>query len=191
MNRLSILFLILMPGLCVPGRLAAGQRGKTAKTDPSSPVTVLRSATFQINIASDAMSVFDFLSDQNKLSRWFPDQAIMEPSLGGRVHFRFKNGVWGGVVTEYIRGNALSYSWQGPSDTSETKVRFKLTPQGGETFVEMVHSNFTTSSDLEAWIKLWKGYLENLKSVIETGTDMRGAAAKPSARPAAKPRRSK
>jgi len=147
-----------------------------AKVEETGPVTVTRAATLRVTISSDAVGIFDYLSDSKKLALWFPDQAIMEPQLGGKYYFRWTGteGVWSGVVTEFLRGNTLSFTWQPPNEASVTNVRIKLFPQGAETTVELSHSGFSSSDALEKAVTNWEFYLKNLKSVIEQGADMRG-----------------
>jgi len=147
-----------------------------AKVEETGPVTVTRAATLRVTISSDAVGIFDYLSDSKKLALWFPDQAIMEPQLGGKYYFRWTGteGVWSGVVTEFLRGNTLGFTWQPPNEASVTNVRIKLFPQGAETTVELSHSGFSSSDALEKAVTNWEFYLKNLKSVIEQGADMRG-----------------
>lgn len=156
------------------GLLVLGGVTATAQR-PRADVQVTRSATLRTAIASDTMEVFDFLSNSQKLASWFPDQAIMEPHFGGRYHFRWEgaSGVWSGVVTQFIRGNTLAYTWQAPGEPYETNVQFKLFPQGAETLVELTHRGFTSAAAEEKSIKAWTFYLQNLKSVIEEETDLR------------------
>jgi hypothetical protein len=78
------------------------------------------------------------------------------------------------VVTDFIRGNTLGFTWQPPNEASVTNVRIKLFPQGAETAVELSHSGFPSSEALEKAVANWEFYLNNLKSVIEQGADMRG-----------------
>jgi uncharacterized protein YndB with AHSA1/START domain len=135
----------------------------------------MRAVTLRIAISSDTIGIFDFLSNAQKLASWFPDQAIIEPRFGGKYHFRWedKQGVWSGVVTQFIRGNTLAYTWQAPGEPYETNVQFKLFPQGAETLVELTHSGFTSAAAEEKSIKAWTFYLQNLKSVIEEEIDLR------------------
>lgn len=96
------------------GASAAAQTAKRpAKAEAPSPVSVYRAATLRVTIASDTRSVFEYFSDSKKLTLWFPDQAIFDPQIGGKYHFRWKDaaGIWDGVVTEFIRGNTLSFTW--------------------------------------------------------------------------------
>ena len=170
----------------------SAQRAKRpAKPEAAGPVTVMRSANLRIPIASDAVSIFGYLSDQQKLILWFPDQAILEPHFGGRYHFRWNNqeGVWTGVVTEFVAGNTLAFTWKPPQEETETQVRFKLSPQGGQTQVELTHSGFVSAEAFDKAVKAWVIYLQNLKSVIEDQVDLRQTAAKTPTRPAVHSRR--
>lgn len=159
-----------------PGSLAAQRPRRPPKAGDTGPVSVTRSATLHVSIASDATGIFEYLADSKKMALWFPDQAIIESQLGGKYHFRWNgtDGVWSGVVTEFIRGNTLGFTWQPPTEPNETNVRFRLFPQGAETVVELTHSGFPSSEALDRAVKAWVFYLQNLKSVIEQGTDMRG-----------------
>ncbi len=175
--------------LLLGGVLSAAQRTRRpAPRVEESPVSVSRSATFHITIASDTVGIFAYLSEADKLALWFPDQAIIEPRLGGKYHFRFKDeeGVWSGVVTDFIRGNTLGYTWLPPGETAETAVFFKLSPQGGQTLVELTQSGFLLSAEQEKAVTAWTFYLENLKSVIEEGSDLRQARRKATRKPVRK-----
>jgi uncharacterized protein YndB with AHSA1/START domain len=155
--------------------LLAQQRAKRAATKEQSPVSVTRSATLSILIASDSTTLFAYLSDSKKLQAWFPDQAILVPEVGGQYHFRWngKEGVWSGVVTEFSRGRALGFTWRPPDEADQTNVRFSLSLERAETRVELTHSGFTSSESLDKAVKFWDLYLRNLKSVIEQGNDLR------------------
>jgi uncharacterized protein YndB with AHSA1/START domain len=171
--RLTPLMLLLLLAIGP----AMGQHTKRpAKAEETGPVSVTRSATLRVTISSDAVGIFNYLSDSKKLILWFPDQAIIEPQLGGKYHFRWNDtpGVWSGVVTEFIRGNTLGFTWQPPNELVVTNVRIKLFPQGAETVLELSHSGFLSSDALDKSVETWTLYLQNLKSVIEQGVDLRG-----------------
>jgi uncharacterized protein YndB with AHSA1/START domain len=162
---------------------------RPVKPADTGPVTVMRSATLQVFIASDTVGVFSYLSDQGKLTAWLADQAILEPQFGGKYHFRWKNQEpVDGVVTEFTPANTLAYTWKHPTDEAETQVRFKLSPQGGRTLVELDLQGFASTAALDKATTYWVFYLQNLKSVIEDQLDLRQAAPKAPARAAAHPR---
>jgi uncharacterized protein YndB with AHSA1/START domain len=184
----KLLVLIFLLGA---GRSATAQQHARPPVKPADtgPVTVMRSATLQIFIASDAVSVFSYLSDQGKLTTWLADRAILEPQFGGKYHFRWKNQEpVDGVVTEFMAANTLALTWKHPTDGAETQVRFKLSPQGGKTLVELEQRGFTSTADLDKAVKSWVFNLENLKSVIENQVDLRQAVAKAPAHSTARSR---
>jgi uncharacterized protein YndB with AHSA1/START domain len=134
----------------------------------------MRSATLQVYVASDAVSVFSYLSDQGKLAAWLADQAILEPQFGGDYHLRWKNQApVDGVVTEFVPANTLAFTWKHPTDQAETQVRFKLSPQGGRTLVQLDHQGFQSAEALDKAVASWVFYLKNLKSVLEDQVDLR------------------
>ena len=169
------LITLVLLGLLATGLATAQHTKRAAKSEETSPVSVTRSATLRVTISSDAVSIFNYLSDPRKLELWFPNHAIIEPRLGGQYHFRWpgSDDMWSGVVTEFIRGNTLGFTWQEPKESVVTNVRIKLFPQGGETAVELSHSGLPSSDALEKAVARWRFYLENLKSVIELGVDKR------------------
>ena len=136
--------LLLLLVTCLP---TAQHTKRPAKVEDTGPVTVTRSATLRVTISSDAEGIFDYLSDSKKLILWFPDQAIIEPQLGGKYHFRWTGtqDVWCGVVTDFVRGNTLGFTWQPPKEATVTNVKIKPFPQGAETTVELSHSGFLSS----------------------------------------------
>ena len=184
----SVLILALLGSLPSPAQ--RNRRPAKAKGEDTGPVQVTRSATLRVSIASDAVGIFEFLADSKKLEQWFPDQAIIEPKVGGKYHFRWKDaeGVWSGMVTQYIRGNALGFTWQPPGQDYETNVLFKLSPEGAQTTLELTHSGFTSHEAMDMVVKAWVFYLQNLKSVVEWGADMRQSVRQ---RPARRPTRTR
>ncbi len=134
------------------------QRARHASKEPDTrPVSVTRPATFPVAVASDMASVFDYFADSRKLTLWFPDQAIIEPQPGGKYHLRRQGieGVRSGLVTDFIPGNTLGFTWQPPGEPVETQVRFKFSLQGAETSIVPNLSGFTSSEAMDKAVKSW------------------------------------
>jgi uncharacterized protein YndB with AHSA1/START domain len=167
--------LLLVGLLSLAVRPASAQRSRESAPSQPSFVEVTRAATLRATIAADPATVFEYLVDANKLQMWFPDQAVSEAQLGGRYHFRWNDSddVWSGSYTNFIRGNTLAYTWQAPGDEYETSVLIHLSSQAGGTLIELTHSGFLTNAALDKVVKSWVFYLENLRSVIEDGVDLR------------------
>jgi uncharacterized protein YndB with AHSA1/START domain len=68
---------------------------------------------------------FKAITDPNELTNWFPDQAILEPKIGGKIKFSFyENSKRGnpcgrdndnfreGTIREFISNKKISYTWE-------------------------------------------------------------------------------
>lgn len=93
--------------------------------------------------------VFRALTDEQELTQWFPNQAVLEARVGGRMEFRFRRQETGeidtmqGTVLEMVPGKKLSYSWKGDlvPDFPDTIVTWTLEPvERNKTQVTLVHS---------------------------------------------------
>ena len=159
-------FLTLIFLLGAWSNVAAQQHARRPGKPPDTgPVSVTRSATMQVFVASDAVSVFSYLSDQGKLTAWFADQAILEPQFGSKFHFRWKNQEpVDGVVTEFIAANTLALTWKHPKDEAETQVRFKLSPQGRHTLVELEHQGFPSAAVLDKAVDFVNTHARRLRN---------------------------
>jgi len=183
------LFLVLMLSVIV-GSGAPQHARRPAPVEDTGPVSVMHSATLQVPIASDAVTLFGYLSDQRKLTAWLSEQAILEPQFGGKYHLRWKNAEpVDGLVTEYLAANTLGLTWRHPSDVAETQVRFRLSPQMGQTLVALELGGYASSATLDKAVKSWVFNLQNLKSVVETQVDLRQAARETTTRSAPRARR--
>ncbi|MBI5698127.1 MAG: SRPBCC domain-containing protein [Thaumarchaeota archaeon] len=74
--------------------------------------------TVEINAPIDA--VFRAITNADELTQWFPDQAILEQKVGGKMKFtlfadgsqyRPKDSVMEGEVLEFVSNKRLSYTW--------------------------------------------------------------------------------
>ena len=99
--------------------------------------------------------VFKAITDPDELTNWFPDQAILEPKVGGRMKFSFRKeensecrqgSTHEGTITEFIPDKKISYTWEDSkeADFSRTVVTWELEEiDHKKTKVELVHSGFT------------------------------------------------
>lgn len=114
--------------------------------------------------------VFKALMDEQELTRWFPNQAVLEARVGGRMEFRFhraetgENHTMQGKVLELVPGKKLSYSWKSDytPDFPDTVVTWTLEPlAGNRTQVTMAHSGLKGKL-LEEFDKGWTFFLGRL-----------------------------
>ena len=108
-----------------------------------------------IEIDASAETIFQALTAEDELTQWFPDVAVLEPKVGGKVRFTFyakktenldKDFYPNGEITEFVPNRKLSYTWipQGIPDFPKTIVSWTLYEiSKNKTKVELIHSGFT------------------------------------------------
>lgn len=114
--------------------------------------------TIEIDASPDV--VFNALTKDDELTQWFPNQAIFEPKVGGKMHFTFlaassqkmdKDHILEGKILEFVPNKKLVYTWM-PDNTYKpddippptTKVTWNLEEiDKNKTRVTLIHSGFT------------------------------------------------
>jgi uncharacterized protein YndB with AHSA1/START domain len=111
--------------------------------------------TIIIEASSD--TVFKAITEQEELTQWFPDQAILEPRVLGKVRFTTlkelhpewkldRDYIMEVTIKEFIPNKKLSYIWKyrDTPDFPETTVVWELVEIAPDkTRVDLTHSGFT------------------------------------------------
>ena len=101
--------------------------------------------------------VFKAIIEPEEIIQWLPDQAILEPKVGGRViiitlketHPEWKlerDIIMEGTIKEFVPNKKLSYTWKfnDTPDFPETTVTWELEQiEHNKTKLELTHSGFT------------------------------------------------
>ena len=140
----------------------------------------MTSQTFKfIKVAKATPSMaYNAFSNATALKEWLCDVATVLPRVGGRVFLAWNSGYYTcGEYTALETDRKVSFSWRGRSDPSASQVRVSIDQVNEGTRITLEH---TVDSEGEAWAESireiedgWKGSLENLVSVLETGEDLR------------------
>lgn len=112
------------------------------------------------------------------LKEWLCNGAHTFPKVGGMITMWWNNGCY--MVGEFARldPNAfVAFTWQGRSEPTSSLVQVQFSEENGSTRVEVTHQGLGSE---EIWVeprkqirKGWETGLQNLKSVLETGKDLR------------------
>ncbi len=106
-------------------------------------------------IDAPADIVFKTITDPAELTNWFPDHAILEPRVGGKIRLSFykeksteleRDHLQEGTIKEFIPGKKVSYTWQfkDTPELTETIVTWELEEiDDKKTRVVLNHSGFT------------------------------------------------
>lgn len=122
--------------------------------------------------------VFKAITDPKELTNWFPDQAVLEAKIGGKVKFSFYkeegehgdcSGAAEGTVIEFIPNKKVSYTWEKHStpDFPRTVVTWEIEEiENGRTRVNLLHTGFE-SGKLFKHDEGWSYFLDRLRKYCE------------------------
>jgi uncharacterized protein YndB with AHSA1/START domain len=121
--------------------------------------------------------VFDALQYECRLGEWLCLKARTEPRKGGKFELHWRTFDARGVFTAFAPPKRLAFTWQGSSDPGETNVKITLKAVEGGTRLTLTHSGWGSGKKWAGFAqnaeREWAKVLGNLKSVLETGIDLR------------------
>ncbi|OGO34183.1 MAG: hypothetical protein A2Z16_06320 [Chloroflexi bacterium RBG_16_54_18] len=140
----------------------------------------MTSQTFKfIKVAKATPSMtYGAFTNATALKEWLCDIATVLPRVGGRVFLAWNSGFFTcGEYTALEPDRKVAFSWRGRIDPSASQVRVSIDPVNEGTRITLEH---TVEGEGDAWAEIireiedgWRGSLENLVSVLETGEDLR------------------
>ena len=132
--------------------------------------------TREVAIAASPETVWEFLVDPEKATRWMGQSASLDPRPGGEYHVEVISGnVAVGEFVEVDPPRRLVWTWgwtdksQSPVPPGSSTIEVELVPEGDGTLMRFTHSGLP---DLEATQKHahgWEHYLERLQIVAGGG----------------------
>jgi uncharacterized protein YndB with AHSA1/START domain len=106
------------------------------------------------------------------LAAWWTTDTTGDPSLGGKIEFRFPPGGFDMEVVELAPGDRVRWRVvDGPPEWIGTEIDFRLTRSDGFTIVHFAHRGWAEPVEfLSHCSTKWAQYLLSLKAYVETGT---------------------
>ena len=131
-------------------------------------------------VSAPQTAVFAAFVEPKELRGWLCNHAYTKPQPRGRYWMRWDDGYR--VEGHYIHVSepgSLSFAWRCAQAPGQTTVSIATKAIGEQdTLITLSHSGFGNGPDWEAYsqqcARRWEEALQNLKSVIETGVDLRG-----------------
>src|SRR3954454_6903166 len=131
------------------------------------------------DIAAPRADVSRALTDTAVLDTWWTTSSESDPRPGGAFVYTWefedasRNHVQSGAYREVDDGRLVSYPW---AAGGETIVTFRLEDgAAGGTQLTLDHTGFPDDGARDHHDQGWAGFLNNLKSVLEGGSDRRAA----------------
>jgi uncharacterized protein YndB with AHSA1/START domain len=143
------------------------QPGKTVQQDET------RSAEGEIEVNATAERVWQALTDERQLVRWFPLDAKVEPGRGGSIYLSWLNEF--AATTEiqvWDPPRHLRTAWSFHEEGQPIQVTdYYIETKGGRTVVRAVTSGFPLDASWDGWVegteRGWAFELRSLKHYLE------------------------
>jgi uncharacterized protein YndB with AHSA1/START domain len=137
-----------------------------------------RQIKHSIVVATTPELAFEAVTQASELREWFADQAWTETRPNGRYAAHWNQGYHvEGRFVELQTPRRAVVTWWGTGEPGESEVKFTVKPVDDGVKVKVSHSGFGPGAEWDNAVaeaeKGWVTGLENLKSTLETGIDLR------------------
>jgi uncharacterized protein YndB with AHSA1/START domain len=136
----------------------------------------------QFFVRAAPTKVFRTMTEPAGFNRWFSDAGSLEPREGGRYEFRWTGGFHhAGKVLEFVRGKRILLTWEYENEKGLGPTTFEMSVlrEGRGTLFKLEQTGFPRNSFTQVYegaIWGWTYFGMNLKSVLETGHDLRSSS---------------
>ena len=119
-------------------------------------------AVFDRKLAHEPEQVWQMLTDNQKIQRWFSGLQIEEPGKGGYLTFDMGHGNFEKMaITDYEERERLGFEW------GEDHVLFELTPEEGGTRLKLVETIQTLTDHTPKDVAGWHVCLDVLQALLD------------------------
>jgi uncharacterized protein YndB with AHSA1/START domain len=126
-----------------------------------------------VAISAPVDQIFDAVTAPARISEWWTRDGVAgNPSLGGRLEFRFGQPEPSAVMeVTGVRPDRVSWHCVGgASEWVGTDLTFDLSESGGDTVVLFTHAGWRDASEFMAHCSArWAYFLFSLKALVELG----------------------
>jgi len=133
------------------------------------------SAEIQVN--APLKLAYRAFTNSTSLREWMCDVATVEPHPNGRMYLWWRGDFYSsGHYLELDEDKRVKFRWYSNIDPAPTEVTVTVTEKEASTLIQMDHEipdDSAWAGKAESFRKEWEDSLENLKSVLETGLDLR------------------
>ena len=116
-------------------------------------------------------------TNSTALREWLSDVATIEPHVNGRIYLWWRGDFYSsGHYLELDENKRIRFRWFGNSDSAPTDVTVSVSEKEGGTLIHLDHEvpdGPSWTQIIESLRENWAETLRNLKSVLETGVDLR------------------
>ncbi len=133
---------------------------------------------FKLQIEASTQEVYNALTNAAVLGEWLCTSAQTDVRKGGRYYLSWETGYYAsGEFIQVIPADRVVFTWHGKGEPEASRVKAALKSEADKTRLTLTH---TVNCSDPVWDQIrgrlkrgWKLGLENLKSVLESGEDLR------------------
>lgn len=137
----------------------------------------MASVTTETFVNAPVKYAYRAFTNSTSLREWLCDVATVEPHPRGRMYLWWRGDFYSsGHYLELEENRCIKFRWYSSVDPAPTEVTVTLTEQDGGVLIHMDHEvpdDESWKKQVETFHESWAESLENLKSVLETGIDLR------------------
>ena len=126
----------------------------------------------RVGIRGNAAEIYELLTTDAGLSKWWTTDTSGAGSVGAIIHFRFGDDGPRFEVIELVANRLVRWRHYGdlPAAWMGTEILFELHQHEKQTFVNFSHYNWQKSDEFLAHCSTkWAIFMMSIKSCIETG----------------------
>jgi len=109
-------------------------------------------------------------TNANSLREWLCDVATVQARVNGRIYLWWRGDNYAsGHFLELMENRSVQFLWHSKQATNPSTIRVEFVEKGQYSCVRILHDMEEENGSSISWTE----HLENLKSVLETGIDLR------------------
>jgi len=137
----------------------------------------MTTVTAEISVKAAVKFAYRAFTNSTAMREWLCDVATVQPHPRGRMYLWWRGDFYSsGHYLELDENKLVKFRWYSSIDAGPTEVSVTFTEKDGGTHVNLAHEvpdDPSWEKSAEAFRENWVSSLENLKSVFETGIDLR------------------
>ena len=137
----------------------------------------MKQVTEELFVKASAKTVYHAFTNSTALREWLCDVATVDPHVNGRIYLWWRGDFYSsGHYLELDEDKCLRFRWYSNIDPAPTEVTVTVFQQTDGTLIRIDHNvpdDPTWDGKAQAFRENWQESLRNLKSVLETGIDLR------------------
>lgn len=137
----------------------------------------MKTVTAEVFVKTPVKFAYRAFTNSTSLREWLCDVATVQPHPRGRMYLWWRGDFYSsGHYLELDENKLVKFRWYSSIDAGPTEVSVTFTEKDGGTHVNLAHEvpdDPSWEKSAEAFRENWVSSLENLKSVFETGIDLR------------------